>query len=181
MRRFHATNWMGDGRVGNLGAIVCAQIPAGMRIGLAPYLQAGYRGSVANLREAAERMPPAEYGFKPSTMAEARTFAAVIGYAADGILAECAIARGVTRPLGSIERSAATKVAVMRELADAVAFCDPAFAALTEASTAEFVSKGPGELARGAVLAELRAHNAEMFGISTVYLRAKNLVSPGSR
>jgi hypothetical protein len=27
----------------------------------------------------------------------------------------------------------------------------------------------------------LLAHNAEMFGISTVYLRAKNIVPPGSR
>jgi hypothetical protein len=31
------------------------------------------------------------------------------------------------------------------------------------------------------VLAGLLAYNAEMFGISTVYLRSKNLVPPGSR
>ena len=162
-------------------SIVSAQIPVGAQIGLARYLQGGYRGSARSLQEAAEKMPAADYGFKPSTMAEARTFAAVIAHAADGMFAECAVARGVAPPAVSIEKGATTKAGVVQGLADAIAFCDPAFASLTEASAAEFVRKGAGELARGAVLAGLLAHNAEMFGISTVYLRSKNLVPPGSR
>ena len=161
--------------------IVSAQIPAGQQIGLARYLQAGYRGSARSLQEAAEKMPASDYAFKPSTMAEARTFAAVIAHAADGMFTECAVARGLAAPAVSIEKSATTKAGVAQGLADAIAFCDPAFASLTETSAAEFVRKGAGELARAAVLAGLLAHNAEIFGISTVYLRAKNLVPPGSR
>jgi hypothetical protein len=161
--------------------VVPAQIPAGAQIGLVRYLQGGYRGSATGLQEAAEKMPAADYGFKPSTMAEARTFAAVIGHAADGMFIECAVARGVAAPAVLIEKSATTKADVVKGLADAIAFCDPAFASLTDASAAEFVRKGAGELARGAVLVGLIAHNAEMFGISTVYLRAKNLVPPGSK
>lgn len=162
-------------------SIVSAQIPAGAQIGLPRYLQGGYRGSALGLQEAAQKMPAADYGFKPSTMAEARTFAAVIAHAADGMFAECAVARGVSPPAVSIEKGEPTRARVVQGLTDAIAFCDPVFAALTEASAAEFVRKGAGELARGAVLAGLLAHNAEMFGISTVYLRSKNIVPPGSR
>lgn len=162
-------------------AIVSAQIPAGAKIELARYLQGSYRGSALSLQEAAQKMPAADYGFKPSTMAETRTFAAVIAHAADGMFAECAVARGVSPPAVSIEKGQLTKASVVQGLADAIEFCDPAFAALTEALASEFVRKGAGELARGAALAGLLAHNAEMFGISTVYLRAKNLVPPGSR
>ena len=162
-------------------SVASAQIPAGAQIGLVRYLQGGYRGSAASLQEAAQRMPAADYGFKPSAMTEARTFGAVIAHAADGMFGECAVARGVSPPADSIEKGELSKARVAQGLADAIAFCDPAFATLTEASAAEFVRKGAGELARGAVLVGLIAHNAEMFGISTVYLRAKNIVPPGSR
>ncbi len=162
-------------------SIVSAQIPAGAQVGLARYLQGGFRGSALSLQEAAQMMPAADYPFKPSTMAEARTFAAVIAHAADGMFGECAVARGVSPPAVSIEKGELTKARVVQGLADAVEFCNPVFAALTEASAAEFVRKGAGEIARGAVLVGLIAHNAEMFGVSTVYLRAKNLVPPGSR
>ncbi len=45
----------------------------------------------------------------------------------------------------------------------------------------DLVRQGEGEVARSAVLAGLLAHNSEMYGISTVYLRARNLVPPSSR
>jgi hypothetical protein len=42
------------------------------------------------------------------------------------------------------------------------------------------VSVGRGQAARAAVVAGLLAHNSEMYGVSTVYLRARNLVPPAS-
>jgi hypothetical protein len=48
-----------------------------------------------------------------------------------------------------------------------------------QASAAGDVVQGPA-VPRSAALAGLLAHDAEMSGISTVYLRAKNLVPPGS-
>ena len=41
-------------------------------------------------------------------------------------------------------------------------------------------TQGPVEVPRVAAMMGLLAHNAEMYGISSVYLRARNLVPPGS-
>jgi hypothetical protein len=40
-------------------------------------------------------MPESDYGFKPTTMTEARTYAAVIGHTADGMFGACARAMGL--------------------------------------------------------------------------------------
>jgi hypothetical protein len=46
------------------------QIPAGMKVGLSQYLQNGYDGLKANVVAAANKMPEADFGFRPSTMPE---------------------------------------------------------------------------------------------------------------
>ena len=57
--------------------------------------------------------------------------------------------------------------------------CTEAVQALNATSAAEYVRQGPVEAPKSAVLAGLLAHDAEMYGISTVYLRAKNLGTAG--
>lgn len=161
-------------------SVAAGQIPAGQKVGLVRFLQAGYAGIKADLTAAAEKMPAADYGFKPSPMPETRTYGAVIAHAADGMFGACATARGVSKPAGNLEKTALTKPAVLKALADSLAFCDEMMSSLTEESAAELVKQGQGEIARSAVLAGMLAHNAEMYGISTVYLRARGLVPPGS-
>ena len=157
-----------------------AQTAARRKIDLVQYLQAGYAGSKRNLVAAAEKMPDADYGFKPSQMSEARTYGAVIAHAADGMFATCATARGVASPAADIEKKFTTKAEIVKALADSIAFCDDAFSALTAQSAEEYLPQGPVEIPRAAVLMGVLAHNAEMYGISTVYLRAKNIVPPAS-
>jgi hypothetical protein len=161
-------------------AVASGQIPAGQKVGVVQFLQAGYAGIKSDLTAAAAKMPEADYGFKPSQLAETRTFAAVIAHAADGMFGACATARGVAKPSGSHEKTAVTKAAVVQALADAFAFCDDVMSSSNDATASELVLQGKGEVARSAVLIGLLAHNAEMYGISTVYLRARNLVPPGS-
>ena len=74
-----------------------------------------------------------------------------------------------------------TKADVIRALSDALAYCDGLFASLTEANSKDPVRQGPIEITRGAALMGVLARNAEMSGISTVYLRARNIVPPGSK
>ena len=69
---------------------------------------------------------------------------------------------------------------MLKALAESFAFCDDAMASLSDATASEFVNVGRGQAARAAVIAGLLAHTSEMYGISTVYLRAKNLVPPAS-
>lgn len=161
-------------------SVAYAQIPAGQKVGVVPYLQAGYAGIKADLTAAAEKMPEADYGFRPSQMPETRTYAAVIAHAADGMFGACATAKGVAKPSGNHQQTAVTKAAAVKALADAFAFCDDVMSSLTDATAGGYVTQGPGEVARAAVLIGMLAHNAEMYGISTVYLRARNLVPPGS-
>ena len=44
----------------------------------------------------------------------------------------------------------------------------------------ELVMQGRGQIARGALMANIIAHGNEMYGVSGVYLRAKNIVPPST-
>src|SRR5262245_20848359 len=52
----------------------------GQKIGLATSLQRSYAGFKTNFTAAAEKMPDADYSFKPGSTPEARTFAAAIAH-----------------------------------------------------------------------------------------------------
>src|SRR5215510_14994161 len=54
-----------------------AQMPQGQKVGLSTSLQRGYAGLKRNFQAAAEKMPEADYAFKPGSTPEARTFAQV--------------------------------------------------------------------------------------------------------
>jgi hypothetical protein len=164
-----------------LPVLVAAQGAPPPRVDLVRYVQTSYAAIKGQLQAAASAMPDADYAFKPTAMSEARTFAAVIAHAADGMFGTCARVRGVPNPNPDVERRQSAKVEVITALAESIVFCDAAYASLSEATAGDFVPQGPVMVTRAAALMGLLAHNAEMFGISTVYLRAKNIVPPGSR
>jgi DinB superfamily len=157
-----------------------AKGPPAQKLGLAEYIKAGYGGIKRDLLAAAERMPEADYAFKPSQMSEARTYAAVIGHTADAMFGACGRLKDVPNPRPSIEKTQTAKAEIVKALADAFAVCDDVFSSLTDETGEEYVRQGPVEIPRAAALMGILAHNAEMYGISTVYLRARNLVPPGS-
>lgn len=167
-----------------LAALVAASLqtltPDRPRIGVAGFLQAGFAGSARDLLAAAEKMPEVEYGFKPGETAAARTFGAVIAHAADGMFGACARTKGEANPKPGLEKSLSGKADIVGALAESIAYCRAVFGSLTDENASEFVRQGPVDVPRAAALMGVLAHNAEMFGISTVYLRARNLVPPGS-
>jgi hypothetical protein len=159
-----------------------AQIPAGRKVDLATYLKAGYAGLKVNITAAAEKMPEADYGFKPGTTPEVRTFGQLFAHIAAGQFGACASMKAMPNPIQgrNIELELKSKAEFVKMLADSFAFCDDAVAALTDQNAMEFIKQGQGEVARSAALAGLIAHNSEMYGISTVYLRARNIVPPST-
>jgi hypothetical protein len=163
-------------------AAIAQPIPAGRKIDLVTYLRGSYGGIKTSLTQAAERMPEGDYGFKPGAAPEMRTFGQVVAHVADAQFMMCAAIRGVPNPNQGkdLEHGLTTKAELTKVLAESFAFCDEALATLTETTAVEFVKQGPGEVAKSGVVVGLVAHGAEMFGISTVYLRAKGLVPPGS-
>jgi len=150
-------------------------------VSLSVSLQRSYAAIKNNLTLAAEKLPEADYGFKPSSMAEVRTYGQLFGHVANAQFNACSAARGVPNPnMGVNNEQKTVRAEIIKALADSFAFCDPAFAALTEANGAEIMTQGRGQVARSAILAGLIAHSNEMYGTAGVYMRAKNVVPPST-
>jgi hypothetical protein len=150
-------------------------------VSLSMSLQRSYAAIKNNLMLAAEKLPEADYGFKPSSMAEVRTYGQLFGHVANAQFNACAAARGVPNPnMGVNNEQKTVRAEIIKALADSFAFCDPAFAALTEANGTEIMTQGRGQVARSAILAGLVAHSNEMYGTAGVYMRAKNVVPPST-
>src|SRR6266566_10079263 len=119
------------------------QMP-GQKIGLATSIQRGYNGFKTNFTQAAEKMPEADYTFKPGSTPEARTYAQVITHIAQAQFGQCSGLKGVPNPMAgkNLEQELKTKDEVKKALAESFALCDDLFANVTDASTVEMVKQG---------------------------------------
>ena len=160
------------------------QPPAGggQKIGLATSLQRGYAGFKTNFTQAAEKMPEADYSFKPGSTPEARTYLQVIAHIAQSQFGQCAGITGEPNAMQGkqLEQELKTKADVTKALADSFALCDKAFAAVTDANATEMVKQGMNEVTRASQLMGVIVHGNEMAGTAYVYLRSKNIVPPST-
>ncbi len=154
----------------------------GQKIGLATSLQRGYATLKTNFSQAAEKMPEADYNFKPGSTPEARTFGAAIAHIAQSQFGQCSALKGVPNPMQgkNLEQELKTKADVTKALAESFALCDDLFAQVTDASAIEMVKQGPNEVTRAAALYGVIVHGNEMAGTAYVYLRSKNIVPPST-
>lgn len=157
--------------------------PAGP-VGLAAGMQASYARAKGLVMGSANEMPDTGFDHKPGDAP--RTFKQIFQHIADTNYNFCAQGGGLQSPrMGQMSlemQTAMTKADVQKMLQDMYAFCDPVFAALTDASIAEQIMGGRGgSRARGSILAQVMEHDNEMYGISTVYLRTNGRVPPASQ
>jgi uncharacterized damage-inducible protein DinB len=154
----------------------------GQKIGLATSLQRGYATFKTNFTQAAEKMPEADYTFKPGSTPEARTYAAVIAHIVQSQFAQCSGMKGVPNPMQGkqLEQELKTKAEVTKALADSFALCDDLFAQVTDANATEMIKQGMNEVTRAAGLYGVIVHGNEMAGTAYVYLRSKNIVPPST-
>jgi uncharacterized damage-inducible protein DinB len=129
---------------------------------------------------AAEKMPEAEYGFKPSP--DVRSFGQQVAHVADDQYNLCSPAKGEIRKAAytDIENRLSKKADLIATLKEAFAYCDGAYDALTDASGAETVKFGKTDRTRFAMLNWNLWHTWEHYGNVVVYLRMKGLVPPTS-
>src|SRR5262249_28077687 len=87
--------------LGALCATVAFSQPpgGGQKITLQTSLQRNYAGIKQNLTQEADKMPEADYSFKPGSTAEARTFAQVIAHIAQSQFATCSALKGAPNPM----------------------------------------------------------------------------------
>ena len=164
-----------------VATVVFAQQPAPAPVPFAASVQRAYADIKKNLTAAADKLSEADYGFKPSTMPEVRTYGKLFGHVANAQFGSCAAAKGVPNPnQGNNNEMKTTKAEFVKALADSFAFCDDAFSSLTDATAMQMVTRGRGQQTRAWVLADLIAHSNEMYGTAAVYLRAKGIVPPST-
>ncbi|MEQ1757396.1 MAG: DinB family protein [Vicinamibacterales bacterium] len=155
--------------------------PAGQPIGIAAGLQAAYNRVKTMVVQSADKMPDADYGFKPNE--EIRNYGQLWGHVANFHYNTCAQVKGVPNPNqgNNLEMTATTKAAVVKALADSFAFCDDAFSSLTDQTAVELLMGGRGApRAKLVVLNQIVEHDNEMYGIGTVYQRLKGIVPPST-
>jgi uncharacterized damage-inducible protein DinB len=130
------------------------------------------------LLRSAEKMPEENYNFKPTETV--RSFGQVIGHVADAQYLFCSVALGEKNPAPKIEQTKTAKADLVAALKDGFAYCDKAYAGMTDASAAQTVQLFGREMSKLNVLSVNNLHNSEHYGNLVTYLRLKNVVPPSS-
>jgi uncharacterized damage-inducible protein DinB len=130
------------------------------------------------LTRTSEKAPEEVYAFKPTP--EVRSFGQIIGHVAEENYGICAAAQGEKPPVTGIEKSVTTKADLVKALADSVAYCQKAYAALTDKSGADMQPFFGQKLSRLSILDFNTAHDYEHYGNLVTYMRLKGIVPPSS-
>jgi uncharacterized damage-inducible protein DinB len=146
-------------------------------------LRNSWNGSKRNIRESAEQMPEEHYGFKPSP--DVRTFGQILAHVAGASYVFCASAKDEKSPFTEdyFEKNATTKAAIVKATNDAIAYCDGAYASVTDATAGRMVTApfGSGQVARVSPLIGQIGHDNEHYGNLVTYFRIKGMVPPSSK
>lgn len=127
---------------------------------------------------AAEKMPEANYAFKPTP--EVRSFGQLVGHVADANYMFCAQAAGEPNPAKNIEKTKTAKADLVAAIKDAVAYCDKTYDGMTDAKGSEMVKFFNFNMAKLTLLSLNTAHTDEHYGNMVTYLRIKGIVPPTS-
>jgi uncharacterized damage-inducible protein DinB len=131
------------------------------------------------LAKTIEKVPEDVLAFKPTP--EVRSFGQILGHVADAQFMICAMAAGEKPPQADIEKTATTKSALSKALADSTAYCDKILGGMTDKQGMEPVAKFffPNQT-RALVLAFNVTHDFEHYGNLVTYMRLKGIVPPSS-
>lgn len=127
---------------------------------------------------AAEKMPEENYSFKPTP--DVRSFGQLVGHVADSQYFFCATATGEAPPMKNVEKTKTTKADLVAALKDAVAYCQKAYAGMTDAQGSQMTKLMNFDMAKLTVLSTNSMHMDEHYGNMVTYLRLKGIVPPSS-
>ena len=153
--------------------------PGAPAVGPTAEVQRSYNGVKANILKSADRMPAADYSYKPEP--DIRTFARVVNHVTEAQMRTCGTANG-TPPasLPAVPAETADKSAIVNALQASFAECDKAFAALTDANLAQSFSMGSAKRSRIGLLWGTVSHDNEQYATLALYLRLKNIAPPST-
>ena len=140
--------------------------------------KAQFTGISAFVTRSADKIPETLYSFRATP--EVRTIAQLFGHIADAYFAMCSAAGGSKPPQQSFEKSATTKAALVKGLADGVSFCQSVMAAMNDQKGAESVEFYFGPTPRLGILFFVTTHTYEHYGNLVTYMRLNKIVPPSS-
>src|SRR5215475_6947314 len=143
---------------------------------LSTWLRNAYTGNRNNIVRTAEKMPEENYGMRPGAQPEVRTFGQQVTHVANFNFLWCSQAKGEKNPNPGNLDKLTSKADIMKVLNDAFAYCDTAYAALTDESGKEMldITQESGRSARSLRMGLLTlnyGHNNEIYGTMVAYLR----------
>ena len=168
------------------GVTVSAQQPSAPAAPQAPPsfvggMKRSWDGVKRNVSESAEKMPEANYGFKPTP--DVRSFGELVAHVAASQYNTCSRAKGEGTP--PPEAAAADKLTVKADLVKAmnasIAYCDAVFAAITDDATAlKPITAGQNQVIPAQLLWANTSHSNEHYGNMVTYMRLKGIVPPST-
>lgn len=137
-----------------------------------------YSYIVGNAVAGAEKMPEAQYGFKPTP--DVRTFGQLVGHIADSNNMFCGMILEEPPAATSVEKTKTAKADLVQALKDAVAHCNKAYDAMTDARGLEIAKLMGRQFPKLTVLSINTAHTDEHYGNMVTYLRLQGIVPPST-
>ena len=125
-----------------------------------------------------DKIPEDLWSFQPTK--EVRTVGQLFAHVADGQYEFCGVAAEGAAVSKDIEKTAKTKSEIVAALKEAFAYCDAAYANLTDAKAAETVKFFGMTVTRLGAMDFNTAHTMEHYGNLVTYMRLKNIVPPSS-
>lgn len=138
-----------------------------------------YKGLETNILKAAEKMPAADFGYKPTP--DIRTFGRVVNHITEAQLHTCSFLNGTAFDKTKVPAEDAPKDTIVAALRASFDACDKAYGSLGDSTAMDLVTVGPNAkrtrlgLAWGNV-----SHDNEQYATLSLYLRLKNIAPPTS-
>lgn len=137
-----------------------------------------YAMSKGNVLGSVEKIPEDLWSFQPTK--DVRTVAQLFAHIADGQYEFCGATQSGDAPSKNIEKTAKTKAEIVPALKEAFAYCDAAYAKMTDADAATIVTFFNMKITKLGAMDFNIAHNMEHYGNLVTYMRIKGIVPPSS-
>ena len=158
------------------GSVLRAQSPA-PTTGPASEVLRSYSTLKPNVIKAAEKMPDADFQFKP--VEDIRTFARVVNHVTEAQFRVCGALNG-TKDIAKPPADTADKATIVAALKASYDECDKAYGALTDSNIAEMVTLGQNKRSRIGMAWGNVSHDNEQYAELSTYLRLKGIAPPTS-
>jgi uncharacterized damage-inducible protein DinB len=140
--------------------------------------KAQFTGISSFVTRSADKIPDNLYSFRATP--DVRMISQLFGHIADAYFAMCAAAEGGKPPQEGIEKSATTKAALVKALADGVSYCQSVMERMTDQKGSESVPFYFGPTPRLSILYFVTTHTYEHYGNLVTYMRLNKIVPPSS-